>query len=305
MKTSLQPPDLERDGTIQRSGYCYELIWKLAQRILKDTDFEAETPRAAFCELRRLGWIDNVEAWLDFQKMRNSLLAMLFFIFSASIACAENILIIGDSLSCGPFGKHLVENLSHKGSQVTLYCAISSNPENWLKGKNPSGQICQTMTSSQATLSPCGGSGQTPSLALLLAKFKGSHVIVSLGTNSLLSPRADHSYRLMVQAIKDSGDECEWIGPPHLHASQSKGFPSGRVAIEESHLSSFYDSLANSVDGFCSLFDSRNSTVEGSPGHETVDGIHRNESSGKYWADHFTNSFTGSSARGASVQTVP
>ncbi len=65
------PSDLERDGTIQRFEYCYELIWKLAQRTLKDNDLEAETPKIVFRELGRVGWIDNVEAWIAFQKMRN------------------------------------------------------------------------------------------------------------------------------------------------------------------------------------------------------------------------------------------
>lgn len=65
------PSDLERDGTIQRFEYSYELIWKLAQRILKDNEVQAETPKNVFRELGRLGWIDNVEAWIDFQKSRN------------------------------------------------------------------------------------------------------------------------------------------------------------------------------------------------------------------------------------------
>lgn len=66
-----KPTDLERDGTIQRFEYCYEIIWKLAQRILKDNEVLAETPKAVFKELGRLGWIDNVESWIDFQKSRN------------------------------------------------------------------------------------------------------------------------------------------------------------------------------------------------------------------------------------------
>lgn len=65
------PSDLERDGTIQRFEYSYELIWKLASRILKENEIEAEVPKAVFRELGRLGWITNVEDWLDFQKSRN------------------------------------------------------------------------------------------------------------------------------------------------------------------------------------------------------------------------------------------
>lgn len=64
------PSDLERDGTIQRFEYCYEIIWKLAQRVLKDNEVPAETPKIIFKELGRLGWINNVEEWIEFQKMR-------------------------------------------------------------------------------------------------------------------------------------------------------------------------------------------------------------------------------------------
>jgi len=67
----LKPTDLERDGTIQRFEYCYEIIWKLSQRVLKDNEIIAETPKSVFKELGRLGWIDNVEEWMAFQKMRN------------------------------------------------------------------------------------------------------------------------------------------------------------------------------------------------------------------------------------------
>lgn len=65
------PSDLERDGTIQRFEYSYELIWKLGQKILKDQEITAETPRNVFRELGRIGWIDNVEDWIEFQKIRN------------------------------------------------------------------------------------------------------------------------------------------------------------------------------------------------------------------------------------------
>ncbi len=69
---SLQnPSDLERDGTVQRFEYCYKILWKSAQRILKDNEIDSDTPKEVFRQLGRLGWIDNVEQWLEFQKSRN------------------------------------------------------------------------------------------------------------------------------------------------------------------------------------------------------------------------------------------
>ena len=65
------PSDLERDGTIQRFEYCYELLWKLSQRVLQEHEVKAEYPKTIFRELGRLGWINNVEEWLAFQQARN------------------------------------------------------------------------------------------------------------------------------------------------------------------------------------------------------------------------------------------
>lgn len=66
-----KPSDLERDGCIQRFEYCYELLWKLSQKILKQNEVDADTPRNVFRELGRIGWINNVEIWIEFQKSRN------------------------------------------------------------------------------------------------------------------------------------------------------------------------------------------------------------------------------------------
>lgn len=66
-----KPTDLERDGTIQRFEYCFELTWKLAQRILKDHEIIADSPKSVIRELGQIGWIHNVETWIDFLKSRN------------------------------------------------------------------------------------------------------------------------------------------------------------------------------------------------------------------------------------------
>lgn len=65
------PTALERDGTIQRFEYSYELIWKLARRVLKANEIEADVPKTVFREMGRLGWIGNVEDWIQFQESRN------------------------------------------------------------------------------------------------------------------------------------------------------------------------------------------------------------------------------------------
>jgi nucleotidyltransferase substrate binding protein (TIGR01987 family) len=65
------PTKLERDGIVQRFEIAYEQTWKAAQRILRENEIVVETPKDVFRELGRIGWINNVEAWIEFQKSRN------------------------------------------------------------------------------------------------------------------------------------------------------------------------------------------------------------------------------------------
>lgn len=96
------PSELERDGTIQRFEYCYELLWKLAQKVLRANEVEAEIPRQVFRELGRIGWISNVEDWINFQKMRNltsheygkGLAEKSYILAGQFLPLAENLLAI-------------------------------------------------------------------------------------------------------------------------------------------------------------------------------------------------------------------
>jgi nucleotidyltransferase substrate binding protein (TIGR01987 family) len=65
------PSKLERDGIVRRFEIVYEQTWKAAQRVLRENEVHAETPKDVFRELGRIGWIDNVETWIQFQKSRN------------------------------------------------------------------------------------------------------------------------------------------------------------------------------------------------------------------------------------------
>ena len=209
---------------------------------------------------------------------------LISVLFSTS-AWSSDILIIGDSHSCGAFGSELVKNFSKLSEKVYLYCAVSSAPVHWLKAQNPAGQKCQTLSKNNLELSLCNHTGQMISVADLLNLYPNFHVVIALGTNSLLSPTADATYKQLASEIKNDRRNCIWIGPPHLNPSQSKGYPAGRLATLEKNLDTFYPSLKNSVSTSCTLIDSREFTGEGSRGYSTVDGVHRTDSSGVYWSD--------------------
>jgi nucleotidyltransferase substrate binding protein (TIGR01987 family) len=63
--------DMNRDATIQRFEFTFELAWKLFQAILAAEGIESYGPRNAIREAGKLGLIDDVEKWLEFLTARN------------------------------------------------------------------------------------------------------------------------------------------------------------------------------------------------------------------------------------------
>lgn len=203
----------------------------------------------------------------------------MFFALSAH---ADNLLVIGDSHSCGAFGYRLFSNLVQRGHSVTVYCMESSAPKHWINGERPGSKICQEMN--QTRFTPCDGTGEPPNLGTLLDRHPGAKVIIALGTNSLSGTSAGVYYEEMVSTIRESGRACDWIGPPNLQ-------PAGRkkaIQTMQSNLPAFYTSLHDVTVPTCNLIDSRGATAPGTEGNATSDGIHRTAAAGTYWADLIT-----------------
>ena len=211
-------------------------------------------------------------------------------------ARAAEIIIVGDSLTCGPFGQRLLADLSIS-NHVTIFCAVSSRPIHWLKGTSP-GWPCETLVTGDKAFHACLKSGKFPTLDSILKGRKNVEVIVALGTNSLSSPTPEPSYQTMALDIINHGLSCRWIGPPHLRPDQALGKTQAQkdknaaeLTLEDNHLVSFYPGLSTLVATSCHLADSRSWTAKGSPGGETDDGTHREGTakavaSGYYWADN-------------------
>jgi len=69
--TSLPASEINRDATIKRFEFCFELCWKLMQAILQENGIEAYGPKGSIREATKLGLIDNPKIWLEFLKARN------------------------------------------------------------------------------------------------------------------------------------------------------------------------------------------------------------------------------------------
>lgn len=67
-----QPSQLEKDGTIQRFEFCFELAWKTLKLALEEQgEMDVKTPKAAFSRGYLLGWISDESAYLDILRYRN------------------------------------------------------------------------------------------------------------------------------------------------------------------------------------------------------------------------------------------
>lgn len=68
----MEPTQINKDGTIQRFEYTFELCWKTIQSAAKSSGIlDVNSPRESIRVAAQLGLIENVEIWLDFLNARN------------------------------------------------------------------------------------------------------------------------------------------------------------------------------------------------------------------------------------------
>lgn len=68
----LEPTQINKDATIQRFEYCFELVWKLMQSIARIKGTEVYNPRDSIRTAAQNNLIDNAETWFEFLKSRNT-----------------------------------------------------------------------------------------------------------------------------------------------------------------------------------------------------------------------------------------
>lgn len=61
----------EKAGAIQAYEYCFELVWKVMKKLLEERGKIANSPKETFRMAALEGFIQNVELWFNFLKMRN------------------------------------------------------------------------------------------------------------------------------------------------------------------------------------------------------------------------------------------
>lgn len=66
-----EPTEINKDGTIQRFEFTYELSWHLLQKCLNFQGREAASPRQVFRIAGETGLITDVAQWISFLEARN------------------------------------------------------------------------------------------------------------------------------------------------------------------------------------------------------------------------------------------
>jgi nucleotidyltransferase substrate binding protein (TIGR01987 family) len=72
--TEAEPTRMNKDATIQRFEFTFELAWKTMQECLKSHGIDCKSPRNSIREAGRLDLVEGVEGvekWFDFLDNRN------------------------------------------------------------------------------------------------------------------------------------------------------------------------------------------------------------------------------------------
>lgn len=66
-----RPTRMNKDATIQRFEFTFELAWKTIQAHVIDQGFDCNSPKSCIREGARLEIIDSPEIWFEYLKARN------------------------------------------------------------------------------------------------------------------------------------------------------------------------------------------------------------------------------------------
>ncbi len=69
--TKAPPTQLNKDATLQRFEFTFELSWKTIQAYMRDQGLDCLSPKSCIREAARLGLIENPKTWLEFLEARN------------------------------------------------------------------------------------------------------------------------------------------------------------------------------------------------------------------------------------------
>jgi hypothetical protein len=209
-----------------------------------------------------------------------------------SASATPRVLMIGDSLSAGPFGEAVQQHLARKyGPQnVAAYASCGSSPEHWLAQEPAFYTKCgyRESTPDRPPMMRDFVNGKppkatlTPKIETLVRRHQPTIVVVQLGTNwmdrNLTDAQINSFLDRFVRAARGSSvRQVVWIAPPDSSA----------LAGRQGRIHRLIQAGAKR-DRF-EVIDSRQLTHY-IPGKTGGDGIHYNSASSRAWAARVNSS---------------
>jgi hypothetical protein len=205
---------------------------------------------------------------------------------SVEIVTTPRVLMIGDSLSAGPFGEAVQQHLAVKfGPQnVAAFASCGSSPENWLADEPGFYTHCgyRESTPDKPPVYSDFVNGKpphptlTPKLESLVRRYQPTVAVIQLGTNWMDRNLSDEKISTItnrfIEALHGSTvRQIIWIAPPDSSAFRKT---QGRIhrLIQAAAARHHFD-----------VIDSRELTHY-VPGQTGGDGIHYNTDSSRAWA---------------------
>ncbi len=191
----------------------------------------------------------------------------------SGIGPGSRVLHIGDSHTVGIYGTELDRLLRAAGATVETYGSSGSAPSWWIDGHPTTmGWVARHADGTVDAPSNWKAPHPTPKLGELVATFRPSVVIISLGAN--LRPGGPTKVRELVEIAASGGAKVFWVGPPNT----------AKTAADPASDETFYAALKAAAGG-AAFIDSRPFT----PSYAGTDGLHFSGSDGsviaKAWAD--------------------
>lgn len=203
------------------------------------------------------------------------------------------VLLVGDSLSVGPFGGALQELLVQRygRDEVRVYASCGSSPEDWLSSTKVFVSRCgHRRFDSRGSLVREYDNGkpppsyETPKLGMIFARCQPSIVLVQLGTNwmdGLVSGSRDEArYRKIVREfvgeIREhvpAGARIIWLLPPDASRYPKAAKDFVQATLEKS-----------SRELRFSTIDARDILGRYRQGETGGDGVHLGDEAGRRWA---------------------
>ncbi len=165
----------------------------------------------------------------------------------------SRVLHIGDSHTCGVYGKAMDSLMRETGATVRTYGVSGSSPSWWLNGTTgKSGYYAKDENGNVDQPADWRTPRQTPNLNRLINEYKPNVIMFSLGAN--LVHASPDTIRKQVETVckiaREAGCQIVWVGPP-------RGRPGLRDPAARERL---YDNLKKMAEQYGTFIDSRNYT---------------------------------------------